>query len=225
MTVPRNWRPSGISLCLVACLAALAFNLGSRPTAPLQAQSGAEKGAPSVVRPQARQGGGRVDLEAGENLLLAVLQAFATSVGKKVWVAGEVPLAETVTLDRRIQKLDFDTLRQLLEKHGLDVHEETFRKEDVYWVSKRLQRPRKRGRLVRRDEPSPETGKPAPSYANLRDATERLQPTGDPAVRAFQRVDGKGGGFLVTVEVESREEAEEVSRTIALILRDRRKNR
>lgn len=223
MTARKSSTSRHVTISLLAALAAGVLLVPRDLTDPLRAQSSRSDGKPSRISPNPDRGKSSVNLSRGKHLLFSVMQHFADSVGKRVWIAGDIPIDHPLKIDQSIGKLDFQAVDLLLRRNGLLIDLEERGEEKVYWVSKRLSRQRKKGGLVRREVPP--AGDPAfsPAAGGIGTAPPVMDSTGHVSVRTFQRVDGSERTYLVTVEVRTRDEAEQVARTIALILANREK--
>jgi len=183
-------------------------------------------GPPTRINPSSSRRGEPVSLEKGGHLLLGLLQQFADGTGELVYVVGDVPADANVNVREALETLDPTEITAVLAENGFTMSREEFRDEEVYWVRKRLDRSKKkRGAIVRRGDRSPTAPRAAKRGSKVGTVSERLSPTGNSDVRVFQRVDGDETRFLITFETTSRKEAEEVARTIGLILSDQKRSR
>lgn len=187
-------------------------------------------GQPVRLEPREGVADQPLKVERGKHLLIGFLQRIADATGEVIYVAGDVPPDQTIEFDRTLQDLDAKALRATLRKSRLLMNRERLAGDEVYLVRKMPERPpRKRGRLVRSSEEVPPGGAPEPDLGSGQDAEdtgeERLEPTGNSGVRVFRRADGAERSYIVIYETNSRAEAEEVARTIGLILADQKARR
>ena len=231
---PRLRRPSPATVRLLAAGALPAAALAVLLSAPRAVALLADDAGARPIRIDPREGrSGALDLPRGGQLLVAFLQQVADASGEVIYIAPDVAPGHEVELGRATRGLDVKGLQEVLRASGLIMSRERYLDEDVYWVRRLLERPsRKRGSIVRPEAPEDAADEEAPRRAPSRGADagagrgwrtprERLEPTAHGDVRVFQRVDGERSSWLVTFETGSRAEAEEVARTLGLILADR----
>lgn len=171
---------------------------------------------PTRLEPRRSQGQG-VYLPRGKHNLMIFLQQFANASGKVVYIQETIAPEAEVELDENLEALDEKKVAAVLEASGFQISwEESYREESAYLVLPKLSRPAgKRGALIRPaadQEPDGSGGRfTRPALGGVEEG-----------VRVFERIDGASRSYLVQLETRSREEAEEIARTISLILKDRR---
>ncbi len=164
-------------------------------------------GDPVVFRPSSTRK--EVSLPRGEVNLFQVLQGIADSTGVTVCYKGEDPPETTIQLARALEKPDLATAAEVLKTNGYDLSDALFKGKTVSWVQKLIVPQRTKGKILRPPE-APEPQKPAsgtPGTTQNVDPEARTRPGG--RLSLYVRETGGGASYVVTLETDSRKEAEE----------------
>lgn len=164
-------------------------------------------GDPVVFRPNSARK--VVSLPRGEVNLFQVLQGIADSTGVTVCYKGEDPPETTIQLARALEKPDLTTAAEVLKTNGYELSAALLKGKTVSWVQKLIVPQRTKGKILRpREGPEPqEAASETPGTTPNVDPEARTKSGGQ--LSLYVRETGGGARYVVTLETESRKEAEE----------------
>lgn len=162
-----------------------------------------------VIRPSPGRRGLPLDLPRGEILLFSFLKGLADHTGEVIRLDGSIPPDQTIKLSQALKTLEVKEAQTLLQEQGFDMSRDPLSQKDLL-VQRRLERPTKRGALVRRGE---DRAREAPPRGPT------LPASSSPSLRLFRRADGTTVSYLVQFETPSSEAAAEVMILIEAALR------
>jgi hypothetical protein len=173
-----------------------------------------EERAPAVKEvgfDPAQGAAGRVEsLPKGEVLLYSVLQGLADLTGSRVVLKTADPPETKLLLSRAVDPLDEKSAMRTLEGAGFEVKQSRRGGKTVYDVEKAPLPPRPKGKLKPSGSgPAPDA---PPSAADPQGAAAQDRPEGSRSIggpRLYELHEGAGSRYVVILETDSREEAEE----------------
>jgi hypothetical protein len=150
-----------------------------------------------VLEPTAGRQGVPASLPRGDVAILQVLRGLADVSGRVViWKASD-GVDTRLDLPRAVEPLDLKSASEILEQAGYTVRVEEWKGKPAYHVERA---PRKRGRIARESDKQ-ETKGGAAAIAG--------DPETGPRIQLYAREEGAGRRFIVILETDSRDEAEE----------------